>query len=346
MKVQGALVFVAAIVATALFGVAASGAPGLAAADGCGGIDSAEALFPAAESVGFDARSGIERLATSAEQGRPCGRWATTYTGHGGAPASSRVEVDVFWSRADALSRWKVIGLRSVELFADGARLATTEQYEVDAAGHVIARESLLISVLGNVFVVSDGRWPSGVSPAIQDEVRIHRRIHAAMHRASAGIARPNDRLLVLDRRAGQYQYWYGPRPRWPWGDALDAFGLPTRFSENGTLCRVSWAESGVTVEFASSRPRPCADEQLDGAEWHGLSLYGERWHDVRGLRVGDTVARVHKMYPRTRFVRSRGKRWLALRWVRNEPRIIRLAVAIRAGRVTSIEVPATWDED
>jgi hypothetical protein len=125
----------------------------------------------------------------------------------------------------------------------------------------------------------------------------------------------------------------------------LNAFGLPTRFTDNGPLCRVRWADLGVTVEFASSRPRPCIDKQLNGAEWHGLSLYGEPWHDVRGLSVGDTGARVRKLYPSSRFIRSRGKRWLGLRWVRNEPRIIRLAVAIRAGRVTSIEVPATWDE-
>jgi hypothetical protein len=349
MKVQITLVLVA-VVATALLAVATSGASGPAAAEGCGGIEAVEALLPEAESVGFDTRSAIEPVARPADPGQPqpCGRWATTYAGHRGVAAASRVVVDVFWSRREALAEWKLIGLRSVERYPDGARLAANEQYRLDAAGNVVARDSVVISVLGNVFVGSDGRWPPDVSPAVQDEIRIHRGIHAALHQASAGVARPNDHLLVLERRAGPYFYWYTPETRYgwdAWGNALSAFGLPTRLHERGTFCRVTWAHAGITVEFASSRRGPCLEEYLEASEWYGMSLYGGPWHNVHGVRIGDTVARVRKLYPRVRFDRARGQRRLVLLWARNEPRVVRLAVAInRAGRVTSIEVPPMWD--
>ena len=73
--------------------------------------------------------------------------------------------------------------------------------------------------------------------------------------------------------------------------------------------------------------------------------LFGPRWRNTRGLRVGDSVARVRRLYPGARYERRvPGRPWLVLvRRRRDELGLARLAVAIARGRVTAIEVPAGY---
>ena len=75
------------------------------------------------------------------------------------------------------------------------------------------------------------------------------------------------------------------------------------------------------------------------------MSLHGARWHNRYGIRVGDTVAKVRRFYPRARLENPLGKPWLVLvRRREAEFDFILLAVAVnRVGRVTSIEVPAGY---
>ena len=157
--------------------------------------------------------------------------------------------------------------------------------------------------------------------------------------------AAPNDNLLVLDHRAGPYSYLNSFKRGRPgaYEAAVAAFGKATRFRASGNLCHITWRNAGVTVGIAS-RPRPCASANLRAGAWYGMSLHGRKWHNRRGIRVGDPVEKVRRLYPEARFDASRPSWLLLLRRRVDEFNFIRLAVAVsRQGRVTSIEVPATY---
>jgi hypothetical protein len=155
-----------------------------------------------------------------------------------------------------------------------------------------------------------------------------------------------NDYLLILDSRAGPYRYWDSFKKGKPdaYSAALAAFGTPSRFRAEGNLCRVTWRSVGITIGFASQL-RPCATQNLFNSAWYGLTLFGRRWHNRFGIRVGMTVAEVRKRYPSADFDSPLRRPWLVLLWKRDhEFRFIHLAVAVdRSGKVTSIEVPATY---
>jgi hypothetical protein len=75
------------------------------------------------------------------------------------------------------------------------------------------------------------------------------------------------------------------------------------------------------------------------------MSLWGARWHNRLGLRVGQTIAQVRRLYPNARFDTNLNSQQLVLLRKRvDEFNFIHLAVIVdRSGRVTSIEVPATY---
>jgi hypothetical protein len=72
------------------------------------------------------------------------------------------------------------------------------------------------------------------------------------------------------------------------------------------------------------------------------MTLFGRRWHNRLGIRVGDSIATVRRLYPKARFNEHGNRNWLVLaRRKQDELDFIILAVAVnRLGRVTSIEVP------
>ena len=152
-----------------------------------------------------------------------------------------------------------------------------------------------------------------------------------------------NDHLLYLDKRAGPYRYLDGFSKGRPdaYTAALNAFGRPNSFLSDGNLCHVKWAGAGVTVGFASAAPSPCAASNLFTSSWYGMSLFGARWHTLRGLRVGSTIQQVRKLYPGAKFEGS----LLALLHRRDQELLFTtLGVKVdRLGRVTSIEVPAGY---
>lgn len=155
-----------------------------------------------------------------------------------------------------------------------------------------------------------------------------------------------NDSLLILDHRAGPLAYLHSFDKGAPeaYSAALAAFGTPSSFKTDGNLCRVTWQNAGVTVGFASAL-RPCSTGQLFHAAWYGMSLWGARWHNRLGLRVGQTIAQVRRLYPKARFDTNLNSQQLVLLRKRvDEFNFIHLAVVVdRSGRVTSIEVPATY---
>ena len=155
-----------------------------------------------------------------------------------------------------------------------------------------------------------------------------------------------NDRLLILDQRAGQYRYLdsFDNGAADAYSQALAAFGRPSRFRLTGNLCRVTWASAGVSVGFASDT-HPCSTASLFRSAWYGMSLFGRTWHTQVGVRVGDSVAKVRRLYPHARFDTEAGRAWLVLaRRRQDEFNFVILAVAVnRIGVVTSIEVPAAY---
>jgi hypothetical protein len=161
----------------------------------------------------------------------------------------------------------------------------------------------------------------------------------------SSGLPR-NDFLLVLDQRVGAYRYLDGFRPGQPraYEAALSAFGTPTGFRTDGNLCRVTWSSAGLSVGFASQLS-PCATAHLFQAAWYGLSLFGPRWHNTLGVKVGMAVQDLRRIFPNARFEQRGAAAWLLLRRRRDqELDFVTLAVVVnRAGRVVSIEVPAAY---
>jgi hypothetical protein len=162
-----------------------------------------------------------------------------------------------------------------------------------------------------------------------------------------AALAAPrNDYLLVLEHRTGPYSYLDSFRRGKPdaYSAALKAFGTPTRFLVEGNLCRVSWAGAGITIGFASDL-HLCSTGSLFRSAWYGLTLFGPKWHTRVGIRIGDPISRVRRLYPKARFQTDGARNWLVLvRRKQDEFNFVLLAVAIdRLGRVTSIEVPAAY---
>jgi len=162
--------------------------------------------------------------------------------------------------------------------------------------------------------------------------------------RAGSG-AGANDYTFVLRNRAGPYRYWRTLDEGHAYQRAIAAFGRP---SSRGTdapesnVCTVRWQTPGLDVGFAWSGG-PCRPKNLARATWAGMRLFGSRWKTSAGLRIGDSVARIRRIYPSARFVNrppTPGEWWL----VRNRkaelgPQPI-LVAEVGAGRVIAFRVP------
>lgn len=154
-----------------------------------------------------------------------------------------------------------------------------------------------------------------------------------------------NDYTLVLRERAGPYRYWRTLTEGHAYGSAVAAFGRPTargKDSPESNVCTVRWTAEGVDVGFAWAAG-PCGERNLGRATWAGMRLFGVRWKTSKGLRVGDAVARIRRVYPRARFV-SRppvpGEWWLVT-GRRGELGVQPLLVAeVGAGHVIALRVP------
>jgi hypothetical protein len=80
---------------------------------------------------------------------------------------------------------------------------------------------------------------------------------------------------------------------------AVRAFGQPDRRRGGGEICRVRWNRFGLTIIFQnfggvdSCGPRGLAQKAI---------VTGDRpWRTTKGLRLGDSVARIRQLYPNAR---------------------------------------------
>jgi hypothetical protein len=90
-------------------------------------------------------------------------------------------------------------------------------------------------------------------------------------------------------------------------GAAIRAYGEPTSRRGGGEICRVRWAELSVAIAFQnfggvdSCRPR-------NGRAQKAVIKRDTRWRTDKGLRLGNTVERLRRLYPDARRT-SRGFR-------------------------------------
>lgn len=85
------------------------------------------------------------------------------------------------------------------------------------------------------------------------------------------------------------------------YGKAVYALGKPTSLSSEGNPCTARWAKLGLRILFTSfGGATSCADSNAQTAVIKGPA--GRRaWRTQRGLRVGDTLARLRRLYPNAR---------------------------------------------
>jgi hypothetical protein len=83
-------------------------------------------------------------------------------------------------------------------------------------------------------------------------------------------------------------------------GAAIRAFGQPTGSSGGGEICRVRWANLGVRIAFQNFGG-------VDSCEPHGgraqkaVIKDDRRWRTTKGLRIGNSVARLRRLHPDAR---------------------------------------------
>jgi hypothetical protein len=154
-----------------------------------------------------------------------------------------------------------------------------------------------------------------------------------------------NDYTFVLRQRAGPYLYWRTLKNGNAYEHAIAAFGRPNsvgKDSPESNVCTVRWENVGIDIAFAWASG-PCTRRNLNRASWSGMRLFGVRWRTARGLRVGDPIAHVRRLYPRARYV-SRPPRpgeWWLISQRQSEFGLQPLLVAeVGAGRVIAIRVP------
>ena len=107
---------------------------------------------------------------------RKCGGWWTTYTGYRGTQAFTEVSVTLFKSRSNVLAALAEPLSGPVQVLPKGVRVRTRVK--------TLALDSGVASVVGNVFISSGGSGPDRIysgAESVRAQMRIHRRIHAAV---------------------------------------------------------------------------------------------------------------------------------------------------------------------
>jgi hypothetical protein len=81
-------------------------------------------------------------------------------------------------------------------------------------------------------------------------------------------------------------------------GKAVFALGEPSAVSGTGVPCTALWREVGLRILFTSfGGAQSCSDANAQRAVVKGPA--GRRaWRTQRGLRVGDTLERLRRLYP------------------------------------------------
>ena len=161
----------------------------------------------------------------------------------------------------------------------------------------------------------------------------------AACAAAAAGVvAAP--RVVVGDRSVG------GVHMGATAAAAISRLGSPTRVTHRGAQeCRIAWRRVGLVATFLDlSSGDPCRSGLLT------IAVAATGWRTNRGLRVGDPVARVRRLYPRARLHRSDPDRTMVGYWLVTRHRCAEvgggaypsLLGSIAGGRITALRLTAS----
>jgi hypothetical protein len=108
--------------------------------------------------------------------------------------------------------------------------------------------------------------------------------------------ARGSETSLGVVRAIGDFRPARNPRL----GAAIRAFGRPSSRRGGGEICRVRWADLGVRITFQNFGGVDSC-EPSGGRAQKAVVGGDSRWRTAKGLRVGNSVARLTRLYPRAR---------------------------------------------
>lgn len=119
---------------------------------------------------------------------------------------------------------------------------------------------------------------------------------------------------------------------------AIAVYGRPTSREVLGyDTCSVSWGVHGIKAEFSYNYTEPCA---LQGRHAE-TTLTGRQWRTARGLRIGDTLQRLRRLYPRAKpYVAGS---WTLLSRPFAGVRLPTVLATVKSGRVTTFVVRSPW---
>jgi hypothetical protein len=108
--------------------------------------------------------------------------------------------------------------------------------------------------------------------------------------------ARGSETSLGVVRAIGDFRPARNPRL----GAAIRAFGRPSSRRGGGEICRVRWADLGVRITFQNFGGVDSC-EPSGGRAQKAVVGGDSRWRTAKGLRVGNRVTRLRRLYPRAR---------------------------------------------
>lgn len=122
---------------------------------------------------------------------------------------------------------------------------------------------------------------------------------------AAPAAARPGDLPIAGDSRGSSLIGGLRPRVNASRAAAVREFGADYR---QGAECQFAWPRIGLTVKMANfGVGDPCGFAQVA----YVAGTNSQRWRTSRGLRVGDSFARLRSLYPQAT---RRGTVWRLVR--------------------------------
>ena len=123
-------------------------------------------------------------------------------------------------------------------------------------------------------------------------------------------------------------------------GGATGVLGRPTSKRLKGHVCHVGWRSFGVRMTFYNLGGQPACSDST--GYFGSATVTGRLWRTSVGLRVGDGVTRLRRLYPSAAYPAGSGFPsgwWLVPRFTQATGRYPGLLARVQRGRVSALEV-------
>jgi hypothetical protein len=116
---------------------------------------------------------------------------------------------------------------------------------------------------------------------------------------------------------------------------AVDVYGNPSSRHSEGSDCNVAWSSYGIRSQFfvLYIGSDPCSGKACHSQ----TTVTSSKWKTDKGLRIGDSVQRLHKLYSRAR--KQTGGNWALISQSLGGYPLPTLLAHVRAGHVNSFSV-------